>query len=743
MSVNIINRSTIALIIVLFLFLILGGTYITAISDKDKIRELAEIHYEEAVSRYNAGDCRSAIVNANRSLSLFREIDDHDGMLKASFLINKINDCLSSEGDEYYVNALQEYSNGIIYFDTHDYKRAKERFEYAKSTVLEANISYSLMAPVEHSLINKTNGLYKKIVEKLREIGITEADKSYDKAFRYYFDYEPRKYLDAKKCAEDALEVYKKYNYSDGIYRAQKLLLRVNKDIEDIKIYADGQVEMGRDAYKRGDYLSAIDRYKKAKDAYTLIESASDIAYCQNQLELIIRLIEINEEKLKKEGDEYYEKAEYAFIGRDYSNATFYLNKSKSIYMQLKEFAMMKKDTEKKKLYLSLIKKCDKLLDKINNEINRTRISMEAEKLYDRAYDYFKSGDYWNASITINLAWAKYFSVSNYGGMSKCEFLNESINKRFRNMSEAELYYNKSLSFYRTAYFENATYYANKSLYIYRNILREKEAKEVQKLMDDIKESIKKKEIADNHYKSALEFNEVNQLETAERYAREANRIYKEINWETGIKNSEKLIDEIVRKKAQSSIIEQLRLLVPVVILLMIVIIGIKWHIEKIRKEREERARIEAEIKMKEEKRRRELRELEMEREEWRRMIEEEKKEVKQRFDLDSREKSDTEYDAQTDTEKENEEIQHNENCYVEMSKKNEHMDVGNSNVNDDIDISDYKSPYDEERSILKDEIIKGESHIGVERKRLNEKDAIIKKILRDERKKLKRDVKE
>ncbi|MEA1924344.1 MAG: hypothetical protein U9M95_00585, partial [Candidatus Altiarchaeota archaeon] len=691
----------------------------------------------------------------NRSRSLFSQLGDQENMVKASILITQINECLSSEGDEYYVTAVGIYNDGNALFDTQKYSDAKVKYLEAESEVLEANTSYSLMEPPDDVLLGKVEELFNQIMGKIRSIEINRADDYYGKASGYYFDYRKMglphpNYFSAKEYSEAAFNIYLEYNYSDGIYKAQKILNRIIEDMVDIRKYAEGQKEMARDAFEDDDYLSALSHYEKARDAYILIESGGDIKYCEHQIELVNRLIELNEENLNNQAEEYYKSAENAFLGREYIEALNYLNQSKDIYVQLKDFAKARGQVSKRREYAILIGECNAYYDKILGHIKRDRTSEGAGQIYDEAFDCFKSGNYERAFVLVNDAWSIYRGISDYGGMSNCERLNESITDRFVDMREAEGYYNSSRSFYEIAYFDNATYYANKSLNIYQSIKRSNESLMVQGLISEINEGIQKKEDADKFYQEAVDFNNMDELDDAEDRAKKANDLYKEINWEAGINKSRVLLDEIREKMGLFRPSEALRLLVPVVIVIVIAFIGIRWYQERERMRQEKREKEEAERRRIEAERLRKLEELDDGRRKRREMVEQAREEVGMEKTESSTgvEEESSGYLEETHfmdekppriitkepvvddkpMESAREKYASGELSREDFMKMTEEADKGR----------ERRSAFGMERETLQEEADVGMSHISLERERITENASMMDKLLGEEREKIK-----
>ncbi len=617
----------IGVVLLAVLFLAIVNVTAQDLTDEE-LRDLAELNYEEAEHQFSLGNCRDAVGYANRSRQLYTQLGDNIEMLRAGNLVNEITQCLRQEGDGYYTDAFTTYRAGNSYFETEEYDTAKNKYIESESIVLEANKSYSLMEPPETVLLNNAHTLYNDILGKLRDIAIIEADELYVKAFELY-EKEPPKYQQVKKYAGEALDIYIEYNHPDGIYKAQVVYDWAVNKIDEIRIYAESQKELGDEEFKLQNWNGAIEKYNLAKNAYILIEDEPNVEYCEGYIELATEMIEADEDKLRAEAERYYDEAKFNRLREDYYNASLSVNLSRARYHQLFRIAESIGDRAKEKLYAGRIEQCYLLLAEINKDIENKILSDEAYILYGKAYDSYRDGDYENASVLVNQALKKYQEASNLRGISDCQLLINNLKGKFDIIAKAQEYYAQSLYFYENAFYDNATYYANKSLEIYTNISREGDIRKVNALLADIQKGRDDKAEADELYERAVGFYNIDDLDNAERETNNAKAKYEEINWIQGVEKCDKLLEDIDVKRGQPSIVELLRKFIPVVIFLTVVAIVIWWNSERGRIRRAEREKTEAEEKRKDEERLAKER-ADIERKEARRReIEEERKKSK------------------------------------------------------------------------------------------------------------------
>ncbi len=421
------------------------------------------------------------------------------------------------------------------------------------------------------------------------------------------------------------------------------------KGTGEIKENADLTYNQANEYYKEvlirisfDNYKKSLDYARKARDLYSMINNTDGFLKAQDLVNQIENSIRKNEDFLKQEADDYYEKARDSFLYDDLDNATMYIENAKSRYNDL--FDIVEKMMEdpnlkqgKIKDYTELIAKSNEFIDRINKTRKEKEIKSRAESFYDDAERLFNYAEYENASVVIKNATGLFSSINNYAGISKSDTLILKINKKLDLMKEAGGYYNKSHGYYLIADFDNATLYLNKSRGIYSNIGRSVEVAMTDSFMKNITIGIGKKSEADSYYGNAIAQYNSNNYENSLAEAKKARKIYSGINYAAGISNADSLIMNNERKIRE---IEQsqgtYRNIIVFAILVVVLIIIFGWMLEK--KKRTEKKKIEIEEqKLKEEQERTEklkkeregeekrIQELELERQRLKDLLEKEK----------------------------------------------------------------------------------------------------------------------
>lgn len=614
------------------ILLLVFAAVVLALTEGEK-RELADSYYNNALIEYNSTNCKNASEYANKALILYSELNNDAGIQKSNELILKINKCLRDAGYAYYSQALE-------YFKINDYVNAKVYAEKAKEF-------YSYIPDTDEiakcdKLIYDANW---KIIEDKKRV----ADDNYKKASDLYFSIPPD-YINSRILAQNSLLIYQEINDADGILKTEALIDKILKGIVEIKENADITYTEANEYYKEArlrlnfdNYKKALEYAKKAKDLYSMINDSDGFSKALDLINLIESNIKENEDLLKQQADKYYEKAQVYFLYDDLENASIYIENAKSGYYEL--YLMVEKMVEdwqlkesKKKLYLGLIAKSDEFIDRINKTRKEREIKAQAELLYDDANRLFNYAEYENASIVAKQAKDLFSSIGSYTGISKSDTLIIKINKKIELMNTAREYYNKSYDYYIIADFDNATLYLNKSREIYNSIGRSREVAMTDSFMKNITIGIGKKTEADNYYRNAVGYYNSNSYENSLVEVKKAKRIYSEINYATGISNTDALIlnnEKRIREIEQSQSTYRTILVLAVVVVILIIIFG--WMIEKKRRAEKKRREIEEQRlkeelekaeKIKEEREREEkrIRELDLERQRLKDLLEKEKR---------------------------------------------------------------------------------------------------------------------
>ncbi|MBM3309195.1 MAG: hypothetical protein FJY77_02985 [Candidatus Altiarchaeales archaeon] len=173
-----------------------------------------------------------------------------------------------------------------------------------------------------------------------------------------------------------------------------------------------------------------------------------------------------------QKADVYYNRAQQLYSSGEYSSALHYAMQAKDIYYQYQQD--------------NGYRKARSLIDLISVRVNSTYvILLEADDYYDRSVFFYTELDFINASVSAQIARAKYLMLENAEGVNKSEdVLNKSLEFLARNVSEMRVL---AVEAYLDGDLEKALQYAENARLIY-SFLR---ANEEVSAMDDFIEQVK------------------------------------------------------------------------------------------------------------------------------------------------------------------------------------------------------------------------------------------------------------
>jgi hypothetical protein len=592
-------------------------------------KELADQHYELALYSYDNGDCKNASVHVGRALDLYTQISDIFGRNDCKELIVQINSCLSSEGDSYYIQALDYHSRGEGYLGSGDYGGAKEEFDTALLLIYDANSSYQYMIPVDAEKIERVDMEYLNITGKIEESELMRADGLY-RTSEGYFDAED--IMTAKKFAEDALDVYTQYGNDDGINKTQKLIRILDDEIASQIIYADYLYEKGVDDYKGANctndgYFSAIDNFEEAKGRYGIVGKTERMQDCDANIGQINERIEDCANRLREQANQYYDDADEHRRLRECTEALEDANEAKSLFQMV--YKLTGSNNDKKR-----IDDCDNLLRRIRSECKIVDELEEARGYLANATELFKVAEYGRADELLEKAMEIFERHEDYEGLTNARRLRDDIAKMLDRITDADDYYNRSLTYYDVADYENATIYLEKARGLYVSAGLTQEVATCDSKLEDVRDGNETKNEADRYYEEALAYFESSDYDLSRDYAADAKGLYESINHAEGVKKAEELLGMI-----PDGPITLTQFIILPLTLVVVFLIVIAWNLERVRlkkeeKDTEERKRREVEEKKRAEmeaemaRREREREELDEERKRLRDMLVEEKKKV-------------------------------------------------------------------------------------------------------------------
>jgi len=334
------------------------------------------------------------------------------------------------------------------------------------------------------------------------------------------------------------------------------------------------------------DYVKAIEYAEKAKELFEELGDEEGYAKSRNLIALIGSDVfyDILDFKKRREADSHYEKGMIEFLYamggpekdkriKHFNNAKQEIEKARAIYNNLYEWAEILKDTEKKKLYLGEISKCNRRLEEIEIHYYVPSPPHRGEQLYMNATFFFAKGDCENASRFAKEAKSLFEKINDLPGVYKCDILIYRINECLKKLKTADRYYENATTYYETADYENATIVLKKAKEIYEGVNNQKGIKKCNSLKEKITEMSEKKEKANELLGEAEMYFEQNRFEESIEAANEAKKIYEEIGYMRGVSKADRFIER-VKYNLDIDIPSQppLRSLLYIIILLILVI---------------------------------------------------------------------------------------------------------------------------------------------------------------------------
>lgn len=266
--------------------------------------------YREAQEFYPQ-ECFNVLPLAEDALKIFREINNDNGALNCEAMIticrNVTERIINTQklADEYYSIAERHLRE-----ESHD--DATIYAQKAMDLYNEINRGYDVI---------KCDKLILKIAGIEYNITLEKAKKYYTEA--YYF-YTTGSYRNSTVYLERAMDMYRELNHSEGITECDVLFKGIER-MEREKV-ADNFYSMAQDSYQFDEYSDALASLEQALEIYEEL-NLSDKLSMGNSLK--------NQAENYLKAREYYSLASEYYESGDYVNATYYVNESMRIYLEL------------------------------------------------------------------------------------------------------------------------------------------------------------------------------------------------------------------------------------------------------------------------------------------------------------------------------------------------------------------------------------------------------------------------
>jgi len=294
--------------------------------------------YDRALDYYAQKDYKSALKYASTSQQLYSQIEDQDGMLKATSLVTRINTEYGQLNEQrlrlaqtYYDKAeemliIRDYVNATEYA-----KSSREIYmEFYNAAVLEEQglaSSEKVKTKLYSGYVRNVDNLIERInsewgSEKKKE----QAELFYTRAQEYYIEAQLESALN---YAQRAKSYFTDLNEYIGVNKCDSLITSINNRMAD-KREADTNYEKAYSFYSTAEFESALLYVGKAKNLYVKILDTKNTEKVDNLTSMINDGI-----LLRDQANTHYQKASGYFNAGDYENAKLYSQQAYEIYTDI------------------------------------------------------------------------------------------------------------------------------------------------------------------------------------------------------------------------------------------------------------------------------------------------------------------------------------------------------------------------------------------------------------------------
>ncbi|MCK4491230.1 MAG: hypothetical protein KAU03_01300 [Candidatus Altiarchaeales archaeon] len=559
-------------------------------SDTEK-RALAKMYCEEAEKKYGEGDCIGAREAIVVSRGYYEEIGDAGGMNSCDLLIGQINPCLAAKGEEIYVNAKDLFNTGQTYMGQGSYDLAKQNFLKANTTVMEARIYFSYRIPPYTHKVEACDNLSSLIAENLITIIRQEAGRYLKEAHDIYSagldNYGVNYLMDSRENAQKAYEIYKTCNDSEGTYSSGKLVEKIEENLLDLKELARQLYDGGKEAYDAGgydNYRVAFNNFRKCSTYYQAVGETMEKKQCDDMGAAALKALSGFIAEMEAEAKDKYIKAGYSRNYGDWDSCISGASEARGLYYGLYDLKFAEKDFNEAHRYETEAIKCNTLKKECQVGKDKEEQIKVANELYQKAQEAYNSGEYEDALSYNEQAFNIFVEVNDPTGRTKCEMFKPRIDAKIARLNEGNNHYNAAKAYYDNADFDNATISLGVAVSIYQEINRYTgnfgEYHNCVGLNASILHAVGRNAEADHQLKTARDLHSINEYAKARIHAENAKSIYNEINYKRGVMETQEFIDGI--KEPSRPFVFAIVLSVAI----SMVLITIKWTIDKRKTER-------------------------------------------------------------------------------------------------------------------------------------------------------------
>lgn len=523
-----------SILLSVIILLIVLSSMVTAVTDYE-----AESQYKTALTYFQGNDFRNTLRSAHLAKNLFQAMNNQAGIDKSNRLITQVNELLN---DAQMAGAYYDIASDYYLHDTtlSSLTSAKEFAQYASEYYNRAGDADGVLMS-EDLVRSVQTEINSRMSEKM-----AQAETFYQTARQKYLNGD---YLQARTLAINASIIFNEILDQSGISKTASLVVNIDADINKTRFNAVASYDRALDYYSQKNCSNAARYAAVSQQLYTKIGDLDGMVRATNLVSRINSECARMDDELMKEAELYYNKAEDSLIMEQYSNATDYAKMARNIYntFYTKAYAEEKDlpDSQqvRMKFYRSYLIKVDNLLGTINSRWSREERLKQAESFYNISQFFYVTNQLEFSMNYAERAKSYFTDLNEYLGVAKCESLISSINAKMENKRQADDYYEKAVSFFNTAEFENALLYAEKAREIYVEIVDQPNTLKVQNFTQAANDGIKFRNEADAYQTQAGGYFNVGDYENAKQYSKKAHLIYLQINFTIGSINSEQILN--------------------------------------------------------------------------------------------------------------------------------------------------------------------------------------------------------
>lgn len=556
----------------------------------------AEQYYNAARQFCSEKDWENCLRSIERAKEAYIELSDSRGISKCDNFFT-----------EQFKDHTPEQVAQLYYFIATDYylEAKKDQIDYYKRCLNLAQECDSRYQAIGGS-IGTSGSLKCSELSKTCSSEIFRITASQKEVAGFYYEmaqtaYREKRYVDARDYVLNSSRIYNSIPDPTGVGKTAQLLTSIQNTIEDIRVNAAVSYSESLNYFARDNYNTAREYAIASQNLYSSIADAEGVQKSSLLLSQINTKIGLSKQERLDNARSLYIQAQEYYVLQRYANASMAANQAKLIYSEFlqeareKEADLPEHRRVETMLYQGYIQDVNKLLAQITKDWGEGRMLEQAEFLYSKSQEAYSANQLETALAYARNALNMYTELGNYVGISKSNNLIATINTRIQRVVEVTAIQDSAEKYYQVADFENAYYEATRAKKIYQEIWMPDKATEIDNLITQINSGREKKARADQYYGTALGHFQAANYEQAKTNAVNAQTLYSQINYELGITESKRIVDESEKILYQEWVRFRNTMLIVGTVGIVIVFVLVSWKKKQQALEQEFQKRMEIE----------------------------------------------------------------------------------------------------------------------------------------------------